>query len=210
MSNAENAEHSEFEALIDSYLLGRLSPDETERFEKHYFECPVCFRKTAERAVLIDAVKAAGPAPSAGWTRRMPGGRRFPYAWAAAGAAGLLAAVVGVLLLSRGPQPPAITDGGNRIVRGAALEIIEPFGIVEKTPARFAWQPVPGAAEYIIIVEGIEPSWTAQTRDTAIKVPEEIAARMDAGQLHTWRVKAFSEQGALLAASTAVTFSIGR
>jgi len=210
MSHSENAGHPEFEALIDSYLLGRLNAEETERFEKHYFECPECFRLTAERAVLIDAVKAAGPAPSAATrpARGTAGYRRFPFGWAAAGAAVLLGAVAIVLFLPRRPGPPAFTDSGNRVVRGGALEIVEPSGLLQKMPEKFVWRPAAGAAEYMIIVEGIDPVWTAQTRDTEIKIPAEVAGRMAPGRLYVWRVKAFSAEGSLVAASPAVTISI--
>jgi hypothetical protein len=212
MSHSENPEHPEFEALIDSYLFGRLNAEETERFEKHYFDCPACFRRTAERAVFIDAVKAAGPAPSAEARRAQEkrGYRRFPPVWAAAGAAVLLAAVMTILFFPRRSEPPVFTDSGIRILRGTPLEIIEPAGVLKKAPAKFAWQPVDGAAEYVVIVEGIDPAWTAQTRDAAIKIPAEIAGRMVPGKMVVWRVKAFSAEGALLAASVEVAFSISR
>gem|GEM_PF-5861044 len=58
-------EHLEFERQIDDYLLGRLSAEEAECFEKHYFDCPACFQRTAERAALLEAVRLAGPASAA-------------------------------------------------------------------------------------------------------------------------------------------------
>lgn len=212
MSHIENAGHPEFEALIDSYLLGRLNSEETERFEKHYFDCPECFRLTAERAVLIDAVKTAGPAPAAA-VRRDPGttrGRRFPFGWAAAGAALLLAAAAAVVFLPRRSEPPSFTDSGNRIVRGGPVEVVAPSGLLQKTPDKFVWRPAAGAAEYMIIVEGIDPVWTAQTRDTEIKIPADIAGRMIPGRLYVWGVKAFSAEGTLVGASASVTISIAR
>ncbi|MHB8054587.1 MAG: anti-sigma factor family protein [Candidatus Aminicenantales bacterium] len=203
-------EHIEYEALIDAYLLGRLNAEETERFEKHYFGCPECFRLTAERAALIDGVKAAGPAADAGKAPERTGLRRFPFRWAAVGAAALLAVAAVVLLIPRPSRTPEFPDSGIRVVRGEALLPVEPAGALPKAPERFAWHPLDGAAEYMVIVEGIDPAWTAQTRDTAIKTPTEIVGRMVPGKLYAWRVKAFSAEGTLLATSDEIPFSIAR
>jgi hypothetical protein len=205
-------EHPEDEARIDDYLLGRLNAEEIERFEKHYFNCPECFRLTEERAALIDAVKAAGPgrAAESGQAPGRTGVRRFPFLWATAGAAALLVVAAIVFLIPRPSGPPVFSDSGNRVVRGESLVPVEPAGVLRKVPAKFTWRPLDGAAEYMVSVAGIDPAWTAQTRDAAIKTPEEIAGRMVPGKIYTWRVKAFSAEGTLLASSAEVAFSIAR
>lgn len=205
-------EHPEFEGQIDSYLLGRLNAEETGRFEKHYFDCPECFRLTAERAALIEAVRAAGPAPAAAAVS--PSGRRrirrFPLGWAAAGAAAALLAAAVFLLIPRAPGPPDFPDSGNRIVRGEALTLVAPAGALDGIPKEFSWRPVDGAAGYTVVVAGFDPAWTAETRETSIKIPAEISGRMAPGGTYAWRVKAYSAAGTLLASSPETLFSIPR
>jgi len=204
-------EHPEFEGQIDSYLLGRLNAEETERFEKHYFDCPACFRLTAERAALLDAVRAAGPAPAAAAVRTSDrtGYRRFPLGWAAAGAAALLAVAV-FLLVPRAPGPPDFPDSGDRTVRGASMILVAPAGVLDGSPKEFSWHPVGGAAEYTVIVGSPGPVWTAETRETSIEIPAEVAGRLAPGKTYVWKVKAYSAAGTLLAASPEAFFSISR
>ncbi|MCX6566885.1 MAG: zf-HC2 domain-containing protein [Candidatus Aminicenantes bacterium] len=205
-------EHPEFEAQIDSYLLGRLNAEETERFEKHYFDCPDCFRLTAERAALLDAVKAAGPAPAAAAVKASDrtGFRRFPLGWVSAGVAVALLAAAVFLIVPRPPRPPDFPDSGNRTVRGESMVLIAPVGVLGRSPKEFVWRPVGGAAEYAIILAGIEPAWTAETRKTSIKIPAEIAGRIAPGKTYAWKVKAYAAEGTLLAASSETLFSIAR
>jgi len=205
-------EHPEFEGQIDSYLLGRLNAEETERFEKHYFDCPTCFRLTAERAALLDAVRTAGPSPAAAAARASDraGFRRFPLGWAAAGAAVALLAAAVFLIVPRAPEPPDFPNSGNRTVRGASMILVAPVGVLDGSPKEFSWNPVGDAAEYTVIVEGLEPAWTAETRETSIKIPGEIVGRLAPGKTYAWKVKAYSAAGTLLAASSETFFSISR
>ena len=207
-----HSEHPEFEAQIDSYLLGRMTAEETARFEKHYFDCPDCFRLTAERAALLDAVKAAGPAPAGGVVRasKAPGFRRFPLGWVSAGVAVALLAAAVFLIVPHTSGPPDFPDSGNRAVRGASMVLIAPVGVLDDGPKEFTWHPVGGAAEYTLILAGIEPAWTAETRETSIKIPAEIAGRMAPGKTYAWKVKAYAAEGTLLAASSETLFSIAR
>jgi len=204
--------HPEYEAMIDAYLLGRLSEEETERFERHYFECPECFRETADRAAMIEAVKAAGPAPVRTREANMPlpsGFRPFSLAWVTIGAVLVLLAV-SLLFIPRASRPPDFPDGGIRSVRGETLTLTGPVGTIKETPKELVWVPVEGATEYTVVLEGIKPVWTAATRETSIKIPPEIAARMSPGKIYTWRVKAYAAGGALAAASARKSFLIAR
>jgi len=209
--------HPEYEAKIDAYLLGRLIPEEISRFEEHYFNCPYCFRLTAERATLLKAVKVAGPGlsasiPSTGKQSIRTGStlRRFPFRWAVAGAAVLILAIVVSVLPRRDPKPPVFTSSGSETVRGEMLRIIAPQGLISAAPAKLDWQAVTGAAEYTIIVEGIDPIWTATTREISIEIPTNIAGRFLPGKSYTWRVKAFAAEGPLLASSLKTAFTIVR
>lgn len=203
--------HSDFKDKTDEYLLGRLSEEAAERFERHYFECPECFKETTERAALIDAVKAAGPAPVA---ERRPAGnrgiRRSWLGWAAAGVAVLLLAAAAILFLPQSSRPPDFPDGGIRSVRGDGLEIIGPAGTSAELPKDLAWKAIEGAAEYSVIVEGIDPVWTAETRDASISIPAEVSARLIPGRTYFWRVKAYAAEGTLVASSARTAFTFGR
>jgi len=70
------------ENLLDDYLAGRLTSDERERVELHYFECQSCFEQ-------LQARMAAGQV-----LRELP--RRSPWRWVSwlAAAAALVACVV--------------------------------------------------------------------------------------------------------------------
>jgi hypothetical protein len=209
--------HPEFEAKIDAYLLGRLDEEDAGRFENHYFDCPDCFRLTAERAALQAAVKSAGPAlaspgsiAEARRNRSKPRFARNPFGWAAAGAMVLGLAAVVLFWPRPEPKPAVLVRSGSDVVRGESLTLIAPQGGIPKSPGKLAWNPVAGAAEYTIIVEGIEPTWTASTRDTSIGVPADIASRFVPGKSYSWRVKAYTAQGLLLAASAKTAFQVNR
>ncbi len=210
--------HPDYEAQIEPYLLGRLSPEETGRFEDHYFNCPSCFRMTAERATLLEAVKAAGPglAASNGREERQPAGtggwprRKTFVGWAAAGAVLLIIAATVMILPRRGQEPPDYARVGSDIVRGETLAIISPQGALTAAPEVFSWKAVAGAVEYAFVLEGIDPVWMATTRDTSIKTRADVRDRLRPGRAFSWKVKAYSAEGILLAASAEASFSIAR
>jgi len=209
--------HPEFEAKIDDYLLGRLDEEDAGRFENHYFDCPECFRLTAERAALQAAVKSAGPAitspGSAVEARRDRSKTRFaqnPFRWAAAGAMVLGLAAVVLFWPRPGPEPVVLTRNGSDVIRGESLTLITPLGAIPKAPGKFAWNPVAGAAEYTIVVEGVDPTWTVTTRDLFIEVSGENEARFVPGKSYAWQVKAFTTQGIRLATSVKTAFHINR
>jgi hypothetical protein len=209
--------HSEFEAKIDDYLLGRLGEEDAGRFEDHYFNCSDCFRLTAERAALKAAVRSAGPAlASPGSVEEARRGRskqksaRIPFRWAAAGAMILGLAAIVLFWPRPGPEPVVLTRNGSDVVRGESLTLLTPQGAIPKAPGKFAWNPVAGAAEYTIVVEGVDPKWTVTTRDLFIEVSGENAARFVPGKSYAWQVKAFTAQGIRLATSVKTAFRINR
>jgi hypothetical protein len=209
--------HRDFEGKIDDYLLGRLSEEDAGRFESHYFDCPDCFRQTAERAALLAAVKSAGPALAVpgraaepGKSGFRPAAGRFRFGWAAAGAAVLVLAAAVLFWPRPEPAPANFERKGSDVVRGGTLTLLAPLGAVQNAPQKFSWNPIPGAAEYTIIVEGIDPAWTASIRNTSIAPTADVAGRFVPGKSYTWRVKAYSAQGIMIANSTTTEFHIGR
>ncbi|MBD3342364.1 MAG: hypothetical protein GF353_24905 [Candidatus Lokiarchaeota archaeon] len=49
----------ESENIIDRYVMGRLSDEEQQEFEEHFFACDKCFEKVKMRSQLADIVKQA-------------------------------------------------------------------------------------------------------------------------------------------------------
>jgi tetratricopeptide (TPR) repeat protein len=86
------------EEIIESYLVDRLSEEDREAFEEHYFECARCFDDLQSLRAIRDELRLAGAEVEAKPPRSL-------FGWASA--AGLAAAVVlavGVVLWMR-PGP---------------------------------------------------------------------------------------------------------
>jgi anti-sigma factor RsiW len=196
-----------FEDRIDAYLRNKLPADEAERFEEHYFNCPDCFRETAERSAFLEALRGVGEAP---FRARPRPDRSWRWVFAAAAAAGVLAA--GILFFPRPrPKPSPIEFSGDETVRGASLAVVGPAGALAAAPERLEWSPVPSAAEYnVALAEGAETLWTAETAETAALIPADVRVRLRSGATYVWRVRAYAAEGRMLAASDPTSFTIGR
>jgi hypothetical protein len=194
------------EDRIDAYVKNELPAEEAARFEEHYFNCPDCYRETAERSALLEALRAGGESVFEG--RSLPR-RRWRWAYAVAAAAALAA---GILLMSRsGPKPLPFEFTGDETVRGPGLAIIGPKGALAAPPDRFEWHPVPSAAEYeVTLASGPEIIWKGATDKTALVIPADIRAGLREGIPYLWRVRAYAPEGRMLAASDRTTFTIGR
>jgi len=83
--------HEEIEArnLVERYVLGKISPDDSERFEAHFVDCPVCLEgmEAVERFRAALKPLAGEPAPSS-----------WPVSWSVA--AGLVLALGSALFLA--------------------------------------------------------------------------------------------------------------
>jgi len=205
------------EEKIDEYLKGELSPDETARFEEHYFNCPSCFFKTREKSELLGLIQKAKEeifSPAERDVRRRGAGLKritevlAPRRWmavAATAAFALAAALLIVPNLKRANPGPIFN--GDMAVRGDSLIIIAPMGEGKTAPAVFEWKPLASAAEYQVTLSGAKLDWTATTKETKIALPADIKAALKAG-IYVWQVKAYSSQGTLLAPSPKVEFKI--
>jgi len=203
---------------IDSYLRRKLSEADAAQFEEHYFNCPSCFQKTSERNKLMDVIKHQGAYIFAPTAARKPEpkisfGEKIaafltPRQWVAAAvtAALLLVVVLGVVPRFKS-QGPNFVFTGDETVRGESLAVLSPVGEVQAVPASLAWTALNSAAEYQVSLSGPETLWTKTTTETTIALPEEVKNKMKAGS-YVWQVKAYSAQGALLAASPKIEFKI--
>ncbi|MBM3292888.1 MAG: hypothetical protein FJY82_00025 [Candidatus Aminicenantes bacterium] len=195
-----------FEDRIGAYLKGELPPEEEARFEEHYFNCPACFRETAERSDLEEALRSAGEAAF----RARPQVRLRP-GWVYAAAAAVAAAAVILSLPSSPPKPSPFQFPADEIVRGPELAVVGPAGTLAAPPEGLEWRPVAGAAVYRLALtfEG-EAIWTAETADQTIALPAEVRSRLVEGRTYVWRVRAYAAEGRRIGVSEPTAFRVGR
>jgi len=209
-----------FEDLIDGYLLNKLSQEETEHFEEHYFNCARCFSKLQEREEIIRAIKAQGPALVENLEEKQP--RWVSWAdeiWLVLNnrrwvVAPVLAALLLMAILIFSPfsreQPPSFVLNGENIVRGQAINLISPIIDVNQIPLYFEWKKQGEDLQYKISLYDSRNNliWSASTKETRIALPEEIRQQMKPGEKYSWQVKALSSAGTLVAVSSRVQFMI--
>lgn len=207
-----------FERQIDNYLLNRLEGEERDIFEEHYFNCPTCFQEVQARDEIITAIKSRGAwifkEEAEAQTRALPTWERIysfftPRQWATVGlaAALLLVTIFGVLPQLQRSTPQFYLDN-HEVVRSKALSLISPIIDVRTVPTYFQWTRLGDNVEYRIAVYNEKLLWTATTKDNRIALPEEIKRLMTAGQKYSWQVRAFSDEGTLIAVSSRVHFQI--
>jgi hypothetical protein len=164
-------------AEVVGYIQQTLSADSRRRAERHLADCEMCTEEVAAIARL------ARPTGSPRW---------LPYAAAAAVLAGV------VLLVPRGDR----RAGGDTLRDGGpadAIAVVAPAdGAVLPGPPTLVWLAVPKAATYRVMVTGSDGDslWAAHTSDTAITLPETIAA--DSGVTRHWYVDALLADGSSL------------
>ncbi len=209
-----------YEGKIDDYLLNRMSQSEREKFEAHYFNCPACFEKLAERDELIAVIKEKGHMIFEG----IPESAReskpsilealsawmSPKQWvvAAASAALILVVAIGVAPHLKKSTPQFFIN--NDTVRGESITLISPVINVTSIPSEFKWESSGNDVEYKIYIYNSHPLWSGTTKDTSIVLPSEVRAKMVPGHKYSWQVKAFSAQGGLIAVSSRVPFQVIR
>lgn len=205
------------EEKIDEYLKGELSPDNTARFEEHYFNCPSCFYKTREKSELLGLIKQAKEeifSPAERDVRRRGAGLKritgdlTPRRWMAVAATAALALAAVLLIAPKLKRAsPGLVFDGDMAVRGESLSVIAPRGEGKAAPVSFEWRPLASAAEYQVTLSGAKMEWTTTTKETKVALPPDIKAALKAG-IYAWQVKAYSGQGTLLASSPKVEFKI--
>jgi hypothetical protein len=120
-------------------------------------------------------------------------------------AAALLVLLVGVgtWLRSRGPAIEAPV--GAQVYRSARLELLTPVGDVPSTPNELRWKRVPAATRYrarIVEVDGVEV-WSAETPQSQIALPPEVAALFKPGKTLRWSVQAIRGDSVVATSETA-------
>ncbi len=210
-----------FENFIDDYLLNRMTEEKKEMFENHYFSCFNCFEKVEERNSLISVIKSKGnkifhDQRETEGTRTQTRSSLFeqlftfltPKQWtmAAISACALLIVFIGVVPNVKSPTSPFVLD--SQSVRGGSLALISPVKNTQTIPSEFRWDNLGEGVEYKIYIYKDNLLWSASTTGASISLPEDVKDLMKAGEHYSWEVKAFSQEGSLIAASSKVQFQI--
>jgi len=208
-----------YEDNIDDYLLNRLSEEKKEMFESHYFNCSSCFEKVEERNLLISVIKSKGNKifhdirETEGTRTRSSFFERLfsfltPKQWtmAAISACVLLVVVIGIVPNLKSPTPQFVID--SQSVRGGSLALISPVKNIQTIPSEFRWDNLGEGVEYKIYIYKDNLLWSASTTLASISLPEDVKDLMKPGENYSWEVKAFSQEGSLIAASSKVQFQI--
>ena len=92
------------EEILDSYLVGRLSEEDREALEAHYFECARCFDDLTTLKAIQGELRRTARAFAAGRQQRF-------LRWApAAGLAAVAVLAAGVMFSMRAPAPTALPE----------------------------------------------------------------------------------------------------
>lgn len=204
-----------YNELIEDYLFDRLPEDKKAEFEEHYFNCPDCFNQIKETDLLISTIKARGKeifkeieAPVKEKKSLLESILSFltPRQWVtiALSAALITVIIVGVLPSLRSNSPQFFIN--EDLVRGESITLISPVFDIQDVPKEFRWKSEGEGVEYQISIYNHELIWRAITTDNFIVLPEEVKAKLVAGEQYSWQIKAFSPEGILIAVSSRVLF----
>ncbi len=208
-----------FKEMIDKYLLNRLTEDEKNTFEEHYFNCPSCFEKMVERDELVAAIKYKGQeifkdeyvaeaAKGETWWEKVTS-FLTPKQWTTAAVSAALIAVIvfGVLPMLKPTAPQFYIN--DDAVRGGKITLISPIWESETVPSKFEWKKMGEDVEYkIYIYDNGNVVWEQPTVENFIILPENIKKSLASGQKYSWQVKAFSAEGTLISVSSRVEFKV--
>ncbi|NQT79591.1 MAG: zf-HC2 domain-containing protein [Candidatus Aminicenantes bacterium] len=209
-----------FEELIDNYLLNRLTENNKEKFEKHYFDCPDCFNKMVKRDELISIIKSKGDiifkdeyvaeeAKGETWLEKITS-FLTPKQWAMAAASACLIFVIvfGVIPNLKTTSPQFFIN--EDMVRGGSITLISPVFETHVVPSQFEWKKLGENTEYkIYIYDNGDVLWQETTKENFIVLPEKIK-KLLSGEKYSWQVKAFSPEGTLISVSSKVQFKINQ
>jgi hypothetical protein len=120
-------------------------------------------------------------------------------------AAAVLAFAIALPVLLRTPTPAAPTAGDD-VVRGSALQPVEPVGAVTGVRA-FNWQtPLTGVRYRVEVRRGTEVIWRAESARPPL-APDGLPS-LEPGVDYTWQVHAIDAEGAIRLSSPPQPFRI--
>ncbi|HEX4628310.1 MAG TPA: zf-HC2 domain-containing protein [Gemmatimonadales bacterium] len=168
---------------LAGYLDSRLAAADRARIEAHLADCAAC------RGELIDAGRLLKSLPE----------RRSRFMWGAAGAAGVAAAVVALVVARSGPQVGSLRPGERGGDAGTpAIAVVRPGSgaIVSPSAPEFVWHPAGADAQYRVTLttERGDVVWASTVlADTVRVVPASV--RLRGGQEYFWYVDALLPDG---------------
>jgi hypothetical protein len=207
-----------FENLIDDYLFDRLDETQKDKFEEHYFNCPECFEQMKQTDEMIAVIKANGSeifrdvyAPEKTRRSRLEPVVAFltPRQWAmaAVSAALILVVAIGIIPNLKTSSPEFFIN--DDLVRGSSITLISPvINNLDQIPSEFRWQSLGDNIEYrLFIFHQEELIWSTTTNDNFVTLSESTKSLMAPNKPYSWQVKAFSQEGTLIAVSSRVQFN---
>ena len=134
------------EDVVSSYLSDRISTDEAEAFERHYFGCDRCWSEV-QRAIEIRAAlqPAVGEAPASPLKvpKPRPVVRRKPWPWIAAAATVVLAAALWRVNWPPAPEAPASDGVSSNVAAPVSPPLVATPAPASVPPPKQAPVPVP-------------------------------------------------------------------
>jgi TolA-binding protein len=156
------------EEVLENYLLGRLSEEDRDAFEEHYFECGRCFEDLQMLRTISGELRGAGAEFEA--TRRRP----FIHWVPAAGLAAAAVLAVGTMLWMQRSTPADLPEPQNS--RAASPQPRPDVPLPERTA------PADAAAPSIEELARFEPPRYEPLKLRGI--PDEATARFQRGMEH--------------------------
>jgi len=196
-----------YEKLIDDYLLNNLNKEKEEEFEQHYFNCPSCFKKLEEREEFISLIKNTPDLYFHNLDSKNNSKKEFflkriaafltPRQWAAATISTALFLIVIFIIIPNIKIPSSQFFLDSNAVRGRSIAIIS-----NTAPNHLKWKSMGENIEYSISIYDNQLIWEETTSKNSISLPDEVYAQMTPGVKYFWQVKAYSQQGTLIAKSS--------
>ncbi|MGH7508914.1 MAG: hypothetical protein ACREMZ_05545 [Gemmatimonadales bacterium] len=173
-ANAVTCELVEQRDLDTRYLTGRLSQEDAEAFEAHYFACERCWGLVQQGLEVQAAVTPSPKAPYRRW-------------WGLAAAAGIAAVALGLWGIASRPQgsrPEDVFRGGGTPFLVAAA--------AGPTALAASWPRLPEADVYRVRLYAADGMMALEreTSDTVISVPLDSIARLTRDTAMFWQVHA--------------------
>jgi len=202
-----------YEKLIDDYLLSNLSKEKEEEFEQHYFNCPSCFKKLKDREEFISIIKNTPDLDFHKLDLKNKSKKEFflkriatfltPRQWAVATIFTALFLIVIFNIIPNINTPSFQFSLDSNAVRGRSIAIIS-----DTAPSHLKWKSMGENIEYSISIYDNQLIWEETTSENSISLPDEVYAQMSPGVKYFWQVKAYSQEGTLIAKSSRVQLTL--
>jgi hypothetical protein len=198
-----------YEKLIDDYLFNNLNKEKEEEFEQHYFNCPSCFKKLKDREEFISIIKHTPNLFFHNLDLKNKSKKELffkristfltPSQWAGAILSPALLLIVIFIILPNIKTPSSQFSLDSNAVRGRSITIIP-----DTAPTHLKWKSMGENIEYNISIYDNQLIWEETISENSISLPDEVYAQMTPGVKYFWQVKAYSQEGTLIAKSSMV------